>query len=158
MDKVRRDKRKGFHARLDFREDFRERRTREGCHYSSARTLSARPERLKVCDRLRYNDRHVLDRLGHRRQSAYDRLSETCSPSTTKSRPDRTSSMDRSRGRSCPHRRDDSNGDRPKSKDCFRGVGESYDNSHSFYGTGINHGYRYHYRDRSHHTKRGRDS
>nr|GEU71608.1 reverse transcriptase domain-containing protein [Tanacetum cinerariifolium] len=63
MDKVRRDKRKEIHARLDFGEGSRERRTREGSHYSSARTLSARPERLKVRDRLRYNDEHVLDRL-----------------------------------------------------------------------------------------------
>nr|GEU61012.1 reverse transcriptase domain-containing protein [Tanacetum cinerariifolium] len=158
MDKVRRDNRKEVHARLDFEEGSRERRTRECSHYSSARTLSARTERLKVRDRLRYNDRHVLDRLGHRRQSAFDRLSKTYSPSTTKSRPDRTSSRDRSRGRSRPHRRDSPNGDSPESRDCFRGVGESYGNSHSSYGTGINHGYRYHDRDRSRHTKRGRES
>nr|GEU39210.1 reverse transcriptase domain-containing protein [Tanacetum cinerariifolium] len=158
MDKVRRDKRKEVHAMLDFGEGSRETRTREGSHYSCARTLSARTERLKVRDRLRYNDWHVLDRLGHRRQSAFDRLSKTYSPSTTKSRPDRTSSRDRSRGRSRPHRRDSPNGDSPESKDCFRGVRESYGNSHSSYETGINHGYRYHDRDRSRHTKRGRDS
>nr|GEY12119.1 reverse transcriptase domain-containing protein [Tanacetum cinerariifolium] len=158
MDKVRRDKRKEVHARLDFEEGSRERRARKGSHYSNARTLFAGPKRLKIRDRLRYNDRHVLDRLGHRRQSAFDRLRETYSPSTTKSRPDRTSFRDRSRGRSRPHRRDSSNGDRPENKDCFRGVGESYNNSHSFYETGINHGYRYHDRDRSCHTKRGRDS
>nr|GEU52146.1 hypothetical protein [Tanacetum cinerariifolium] len=86
--------------------------------------------------------------------NSFDRLSETYSPSTTKSRPDRTSSRDRSRGRS----KDSSNGDRPESRDCFRGVGESYDNSHSSYRTGINHGYRYRDRDRSRHAKRGRDS
>nr|GEU59130.1 reverse transcriptase domain-containing protein [Tanacetum cinerariifolium] len=158
MDKVRRDKRKEVHARLDFREGSRERRTREGSHYSSARTLSARPERLKVRDRLRYNDRHVLDQLGNRRQSAFDRLSKNYSPSTTKSRPGRTSSRDRSRGRSRHHRLDASNGDRPENKECFRGVGESYDNSHSSYGTEINHEYRYHDRDRSRHMKRGRDN
>nr|GEW65545.1 reverse transcriptase domain-containing protein [Tanacetum cinerariifolium] len=162
MDKVCHDKRKEVHARLDFGEGFRQRRTRECSHYSNARTLSARyhnrPERLKVRDRLRYNERHVLDRLGHRRQSAFDRLSETYSPSTTKSRPDMTSSKDRSRGRSLPHKWDSYNGDRPESKDCFRGVGESYDNSHSSYRTGINHGYHYHDRDRSRHAKRGRDS
>nr|GEU81403.1 reverse transcriptase domain-containing protein [Tanacetum cinerariifolium] len=115
-------------------------------------------KRLKVRDRLRYNDRHVLDRLGHRRQSAFDRLSETYSPSRTKSRPDRTSSKDRSRGRSRPHKLDASNGDRPENKECFCGVGEWYDNSHSSYGTGINHGYCYHDSDRSRHMKRGRDS
>nr|GEW60139.1 reverse transcriptase domain-containing protein [Tanacetum cinerariifolium] len=97
MDKVRHDKRKEVHARLNFGEGSRERRTREGSHYSSARTMSARPERLKLRNRLRYNDRHVLDKLGHRRKNAFDRLSETYSPSTTKSRPNRTSSTDRSR-------------------------------------------------------------
>nr|GEX25657.1 reverse transcriptase domain-containing protein [Tanacetum cinerariifolium] len=158
MENVRCDKRKEVHARLDFEEGSRERRTREGSHYSSARTLSASPERLKVRDRLRYNDGYVLDRLGHRRQSTFDRLSETYSPSTTKSIPGRTSSRDRSRGRSHPHRLDASNGDRPVNKECFRGIGESYDNSHSSYGTRINHRYRYHDRDRSRHMKRGRGS
>nr|GEW60875.1 reverse transcriptase domain-containing protein [Tanacetum cinerariifolium] len=143
MDKIHRDKRKEVHARSDFEEGSRERRIREGSHYSSARTLSARyhnqSERLKVRDRLRYNDQHVLDRLGHRRQSAFDRLRETYSPSKTKSRPDRTSSRDRSRGRRRPHMRDSSNGDRPQSRDCSRSVRKSYDNSHSSYGTRINH-------------------
>nr|GEU81042.1 reverse transcriptase domain-containing protein [Tanacetum cinerariifolium] len=64
MDKVHHDKRKEVHARFDFGEGSRERRTREGSRHSSARTLTARPERLKVQDRLRYNDRHMLDRLG----------------------------------------------------------------------------------------------
>nr|GEY10135.1 reverse transcriptase domain-containing protein [Tanacetum cinerariifolium] len=158
MDKVRRDKRKEVLARLDFGECSRERRTREGSHYLSARTLSARPEGLKVQDRLRYKDRHVLNRLGHRRQSAFDRLSETYSPSTTKSRPGRTSSKDHSRGRSRPHRLDASNEDHPENKERFRGIKESYDNSHSSHRMGINHGYRYHDRDRSRHMKRGRNS
>nr|GEU70378.1 hypothetical protein [Tanacetum cinerariifolium] len=65
LDKVRRDKRKEVHARLDFGEGSREKRAREDSHYSSARALTARPERLKVRDRLRYDDRHVLDRLGY---------------------------------------------------------------------------------------------
>nr|GEW12166.1 reverse transcriptase domain-containing protein [Tanacetum cinerariifolium] len=87
MDKIRRDKRKEFHARLDFGEGSKERRIREGSHYSSAKP--------------------------------------------------------------CPR-------DRSQSIDCSRGVGESYDNSHSSYGT--NHKYRYHDRDRSRRVKRGRDS
>nr|GEV76613.1 reverse transcriptase domain-containing protein [Tanacetum cinerariifolium] len=154
MDKVRRDKRKEVHASLNLEEGSRERKTREGSHYSSARTLSARPERLKVHDHLRYNDWHMLDRLGLQRQSVFDRLSETYSPSTTKSRPGRTSSRDSSRGRSRPHRRDAFNGYHPKSKECFCGVGELYDNYHSSYRTKINHGYRYHDRDCSRHMKR----
>ncbi|GKA54674.1 reverse transcriptase domain-containing protein [Tanacetum coccineum] len=78
MDKIRRDKRKEVHVRLDFGESLKKIRIRESSQNSSARTLPARyrnpSERLKVQDRLRYNDRHVLDRLGHRRQSAFDRL------------------------------------------------------------------------------------
>nr|GEX00551.1 reverse transcriptase domain-containing protein [Tanacetum cinerariifolium] len=112
MKKICRDKRKEVHVRLDFGEGSRERRITEGSHYSSARTLSARP--------------------------------------------DKTSPRDRSRNRSRPHKRDSSNGDRSHSRECSRGVGESYDNSHSSYGT--NHGYRYRDRDRSLRMKRGRDS
>nr|GEW72523.1 reverse transcriptase domain-containing protein [Tanacetum cinerariifolium] len=107
MDKVRRDKRKEVHTRLDFEEDSKERKTREGSHYSSTRALTARPERLKVRDRLRYSDRHVLDRLG------------------------RTSFRDHSRGRSRPHRLDASNEGRPENRERFRGVSYSYDDSHS---------------------------
>nr|GEU80153.1 hypothetical protein [Tanacetum cinerariifolium] len=114
MDKIFRDKRKEVHTRLDFGEGSKEKRIREGSHYSSARTLSTRP--------------------------------------------DRTSSRDRSRGRSRLHMRDSSNGDRPQNKDRSCGVRESYDNSHSSYETGANHGYSYRDRDRSRHVKRGRDS
>nr|GEU70380.1 reverse transcriptase domain-containing protein [Tanacetum cinerariifolium] len=148
MDKVRRDKRKEVHARLDLGEVSRE-RTREGSRHSSARTLTARPERLKVQDRLRYNDRHVLDRLGHRRQSAFDRFSETYSPSTTKSRPGMTSSRNHPRDRSRPRRLDASNKGRPENRKRFCSVGESYDDSHS---------HSYHDRDRSRHMKRRRAS
>nr|GEX41711.1 reverse transcriptase domain-containing protein [Tanacetum cinerariifolium] len=86
MEKVRHDRRKDVHTRLDFGESPRE-RIREDSHYSNARARATEPERVKVQDRLRYGDRHVLDRLGHQRQSAFDRLSETYSPSTTKSPP-----------------------------------------------------------------------
>nr|GEY98803.1 hypothetical protein [Tanacetum cinerariifolium] len=149
MDKVRRDKRKEVHASLDFEEGSKERRTREDSHYSSARALTVRPERLKVRDHLRYSDQHVLDRLGHQRQSAFDRLSESYSPSTTKSRPGRTNSRYHPRGRSHPHKLDASNEGRPEDRERFCGVGESYDDSHS---------HSYHNRDRSRHMKRRRDS
>nr|GFB56903.1 reverse transcriptase domain-containing protein [Tanacetum cinerariifolium] len=92
----------------------------------------------------------------HARHSAFDRLSKTYSPSTTKSRPDRTSPRDCSRNKSCPHKWDSSNGDRSQSRDCSRGVEEYYDNSYSSYGT--NHVYRYRDRDRSCRVKRGWDS
>nr|GEV83218.1 reverse transcriptase domain-containing protein [Tanacetum cinerariifolium] len=148
MDKVRHDRRKDIHTRLDFREGPRE-RTREDSHHSSARARTTRPEWLKVQDHLRYGDRHVLDRLGHRRHSAFDRLSETYLPSTTKSRPRGTGSRDHPRGRSRPRSLDTSKEDYPQVRERIRGVGESYDDSFS-----------HSYRDgnRSRHMKRRRDN
>nr|GEW50313.1 hypothetical protein [Tanacetum cinerariifolium] len=110
IDKVRRDKRKEVHAMLDFEEGSRERRTRERSHYSSARSLTARPERLK-------------------------------------SKPSGTSFKDHPHGRSRLHRVDASNEGRRENREHFRGIGESYDDSHF-----------YHDRDRSLHMKRRRDS
>nr|GEX75109.1 reverse transcriptase domain-containing protein [Tanacetum cinerariifolium] len=130
MDKVRRDRRKDVHTRLDFVKGARE-RTREDSHHSSARARTTKPELLKVQDRLRYGDHHVLDRLGHQRQSAFDRLSEPYSPSTTKSRPWRTYSRNLPRGRSRLYRLDTSNKDCPKNREHFHNVGESYDDSFS---------------------------
>nr|GFA93659.1 hypothetical protein [Tanacetum cinerariifolium] len=69
--------------------------------------------------------------FGHRKQSAFDRLSDTYSLSTTKSRPHETDSKDHLRGRSHPHMLDTSNEDCPKDRERFRGVGESYDDSYS---------------------------
>ncbi|GKB28899.1 reverse transcriptase domain-containing protein [Tanacetum coccineum] len=161
MDKIYRDKRKEVHDRLDFEESPKKRRIREGSQNSSARTLSARyhnpPERLKVRDRLRYNERHVLDRLGHRRQCAFDQLSDTYSPSTTKSGLDISNSRDLSHSRSRPRRRDSSNIDRPRSRDRSHGVEESYDNTRSSYGTETKHGHRGH-RNHPRYEKKGRES
>ncbi|GJR81878.1 hypothetical protein Tco_1448101 [Tanacetum coccineum] len=76
MDKIRRDKRKEVHTRLDFGDNTkRSRRIQKGSQNSSAETLSARyhnpSERPKVRDRLKGNDGNVFGRLGHRRQSAF---------------------------------------------------------------------------------------
>ncbi|GKA56201.1 hypothetical protein Tco_0755273, partial [Tanacetum coccineum] len=60
--------------------------------------------------------------------------------------------------RSRPHRRDSSNRDRSRSRDCSRGVEESYDNTRSSYGMGTKHGYYSRDRDRSRYVKRGRES
>nr|GFA83046.1 hypothetical protein [Tanacetum cinerariifolium] len=68
MEKVRHDRRKDVHTRLDFGEGPRE-RVREDS-YSNAKARDSEPRRVKVQDRLKYGSRHVLDRLGHRRQSA----------------------------------------------------------------------------------------
>nr|GEX08848.1 reverse transcriptase domain-containing protein [Tanacetum cinerariifolium] len=148
MHKVCRNRRKDVHTRLDFGEGPKE-RTREDFHHSSARARTTKPEREKVQDRLRYGDRHVLDRLGHRRQSAFDRLTKTYSPSTTKSRPRRTDSRDPPQGRGRPYGLDTSKEDRPKDKERFRSVGKSYDDSFS---------YSYRNGNRSHHMNRRRDN
>ncbi|GKE70296.1 hypothetical protein Tco_1528368 [Tanacetum coccineum] len=161
MDKIRRDKRKEVHTRLDFEENIKKSlRMRENSQNSSAGTLSARhrnpSERPKMQEHLKNNDGNVFGRLGHRRQSAFERLSDTYSPSTTKSGPNRANSRDRSNSRGRPHRRDSSSKDRPRSRDRFRGVEESYGNTCSSYGTGARH----HSRDRdsSRSMKRGRVS
>nr|GFB77434.1 hypothetical protein [Tanacetum cinerariifolium] len=123
MDKILHDKRKEVHAKLDFRENSRKtRRVREGSQNSSVGTFPARyhnpSERPKMQDHLKYNDGDLLDRLGHRRQSAFDRLNNTYSLSTTKSGPDRANSRDRSQSKGRPRRRDPSSSrDRPRRRD-----------------------------------------
>ncbi|GJU70063.1 hypothetical protein Tco_1256322 [Tanacetum coccineum] len=136
---------------------------REGSQNSSAGTLSARyrnpSERPKVKDRLKDNDGNVFGRLGHRRQSAFDRLSDTYSPDTTKSGPDRASSRDHSHSRGHPHRRDSSlSRDRPRSRDRSRSIKESYDNTCSSYRTGASHRYHSRDKDRSRIMKKGKES
>nr|GFA01601.1 hypothetical protein [Tanacetum cinerariifolium] len=113
MDEIRRDKRREVHIRLDFGENSRKsQRIREDSQNSSAKTLSARyrnpSERPQIRDRLRNNDGNVFGRLGHQRESAFKRLSDTYSPSTTKSGPDREYSRDDSHSRGRPHKRNSS--------------------------------------------------
>nr|GEU32197.1 reverse transcriptase domain-containing protein [Tanacetum cinerariifolium] len=145
MEKVRHDRRKDVHTRLDFGEGPRE-RIREDSYYSNTRATE--PRRVKVQDRLRYGDRHMLDRLGHRKHSAFDRLSETYSPSTTKSRLQKTDSRDPPRGRSRTRALSASRDDRHKDMEGFRSTRESYGDSFShFYRDGSHH----------HHMKRKRD-
>ncbi|GKC10879.1 hypothetical protein Tco_1007661 [Tanacetum coccineum] len=85
---------------------------------------------------------NVFNRLSHRRKSMHERLSDTYSPSITKSGTNRTSSRDpsHSRGRSLSR-------DSHRIRDHLCGVEESYDDTYSSHGTGTK------YRDRS----RGRD-
>nr|GEZ42935.1 reverse transcriptase domain-containing protein [Tanacetum cinerariifolium] len=103
---------------------------------------------VKVQDRLKYGSRHVLDRLGHRRQSSFDQLSDTYSPSTTKSRPQRTDSKDSPWGRGHTRTLSVSRDKRHKDRECLRGTRESYGDSFS-----------HSYRDGGHHRhmKRKRD-
>nr|GFA10748.1 hypothetical protein [Tanacetum cinerariifolium] len=147
MDKVCHDRRKDVHTRLDCREGHRE-RIREDSHYLNTRARATEPERVKVQDRLRYGDRHVLDRLSHRRQSAFDRLSETYSPSKPKSRPHKTDSRDSPQGRCRARVLSALRDDRHKDMEYFRNIRESYGDSFS-----------HSYRDgsRHHHMKRRMD-
>nr|GEZ99291.1 hypothetical protein [Tanacetum cinerariifolium] len=164
MDKIRRDKRKEVHARLDFGESPKKsQRVREGSQNSSDGTLPARyrnpSEKPKMRDRLRYNDGNVFNRLGHRRRSAFDRLSDTYSPSTTKSGPDMANPRDRSYIRGRTRRRDSSpSRDCPRSRDRLRGIEESYGNTCSSYRTGARHRYYSRNRDHSRSMKRERES
>nr|GEY21884.1 reverse transcriptase domain-containing protein [Tanacetum cinerariifolium] len=105
MEKVRQDRRKDVHTRLDFGE-------------------------------------------GPRERSAFDRLSETYSPSTTKSRPQKTDSRDSLWGRSRTRTLSALRGDRHKDRECLCGTRESYGDSFS-----------QSYRDGGHHRhiKRKRD-
>nr|GEV97723.1 hypothetical protein [Tanacetum cinerariifolium] len=131
MDKIHRDKRKEVHTRLDFRENSRKsRRMREDSQNSSAKTLSARyrnpSERPQIRDRLRNNDGNVFGRLGHRMQSAFKRLSDTYSPSTTKSGTNSEYSRDGSYSRGRHKRVSSPSRDRPQSRDRSHGIKESY--------------------------------
>ncbi|GJU17866.1 hypothetical protein Tco_1145832 [Tanacetum coccineum] len=87
--------------------------------------------------RKKRDDRNVFNRLSHQRKSVHERLSDTYSPSATKSGPSRTDSRDpsHSRGHSL-------NREHPGIKDRFRGVKKLYGDTYS-------RGTRTKYRDRS---------
>nr|GEU38280.1 reverse transcriptase domain-containing protein [Tanacetum cinerariifolium] len=116
---------------MDFGENSRKsQRMREDSQNSSTKTLFARyrnpSERPQIRDRLRNVDGNVFGRLGHQRESAFKRLSDTYSPSATKSRPDREYSKDNSYSRGCPHKWNSSpSRDHPRSRGCSHGIKES---------------------------------
>nr|GEY86404.1 reverse transcriptase domain-containing protein [Tanacetum cinerariifolium] len=140
IDKIRHDKEKQVYTRLDFRENSRKsQRMREDSQNSSAKTLSAR--------------------YRQRRQSAFKRLSDTYSPSTTKSKPDKDYSRYGSYSRGRPHKRGSSpSRDRPRSRDRYHDIEESYGNTYPSYKTGDKHRYYSHGTGKSSSTKRERDS
>nr|GEX37638.1 reverse transcriptase domain-containing protein [Tanacetum cinerariifolium] len=180
MDKIRRDKRKEVHARLDFggnptksqrvREDSqnssdggnptKSQRVRKDSQNSSDGTLPARyrdpSERPKMQDLLKYNDEDVFDWMGHRRQSAFDRLSNTYSP--TKFGPNEGYSRDRSHSRGCSRRWSFSSRDCPRNRNRPCGIEESYGNTRSSYRAGDRHGYHARNRNCSSSMKRERES
>nr|GFB59146.1 hypothetical protein [Tanacetum cinerariifolium] len=124
MEKARHERLKDVHARLDFGED-PQKRTRENSHYSNTRAKNTEPERVKIQDRLKYGDRPIFDRLGNRRQSVFDRLSEA-SPNTIRSRPRKINPKDPIRGRSHTRTLDASRDDRNRGVRDFHSTKESY--------------------------------
>nr|GFB91989.1 hypothetical protein [Tanacetum cinerariifolium] len=140
MEKARHERRKDVHARLDFGKGPRE-RIREDSHYSNTRTKNAEPERVKIQDHLRYGDRRVFDRLGNRKQSVFDRLSEAYSPNTVRSRPQKMDSKGPPRSKNHVRAPSVSRGDQDRGGESFRDTRESYgdSSSHSFRNEGRRH-------------------
>nr|GEV13169.1 reverse transcriptase domain-containing protein [Tanacetum cinerariifolium] len=114
---------------LDFEEGPPE-RTRENSRHSNTRAKNTEPERVKIQDRLKYGDRPVFDRLGNRRQSVFDRLSEA-SPNTTRSRPRKINPKDPPRGRSHTRTMGTSRDNRNRDVRDFHSTKESYGDSSS---------------------------
>ncbi|GJX37011.1 hypothetical protein Tco_0250314 [Tanacetum coccineum] len=83
-------------------------------------------ERPRTQGRKKHDDRNVFSRLSHQRKSVHERLSDTYSPSTTKSRPSRTVSRypSHSRGHSLSR-------ERPRMEYHPRGTEESYGDTYS---------------------------
>nr|GEX93112.1 reverse transcriptase domain-containing protein [Tanacetum cinerariifolium] len=127
MEKARHKRLKDVHARLDLGEGPQD-RTRENSHYSNTRAKNTEPEWIKIQDRLKYGDRHVFDRLGNRRQSVFDRLSEA-SPNTIRSRPRKINPKDPLRGRSHTRTLGASRDDRNRGVRDFHSTKESYGDS-----------------------------
>nr|GEZ28232.1 reverse transcriptase domain-containing protein [Tanacetum cinerariifolium] len=140
IEKVRHERRKDVHARLDFGEGPRE-RIREDSHYSNTRNKNAEPEQVKIQDCLRYADRHVFDRLGNRKQSVFYRLSEAYSPNTIRSRPQKMDSKDPPRSKNHVRTLSDSRDDRDRGGEGFHSTRESYgdSSSHSYRDEGRRH-------------------
>nr|GEW34622.1 hypothetical protein [Tanacetum cinerariifolium] len=130
MEKARHERLKDVHARLDFGEGPQE-RTRENSYYSNTRAKNTKPERVKIQDRLKYGDRPVFDRLGNRRQSVFDRLSEA-SPNTIRSRPREINPKDPLRGRSHTRTLGASRDDRNRGVKDLHSTKESYGDSSSY--------------------------
>nr|GEY86619.1 hypothetical protein [Tanacetum cinerariifolium] len=124
MEKARHKRLKDVHTKLNFEEGPQE-RTKENSRYSNTRAKNTELERGKIQDRLKFGDRPVFYRLGNRRQSVFDRLSEA-SQNTTRSRPRKINPKDPLRGRSHTHTVGTSRDDRNRGVRDFHSTKESY--------------------------------
>nr|GEW73684.1 reverse transcriptase domain-containing protein [Tanacetum cinerariifolium] len=134
MEKARHERLKDVHARLYFGEGPRE-RIRENSYYSNTRAKNTEPKRVKIQDRLKYDDRPVFDRLGNRRQSVFDLLSEASSQNTIRSHPRKMNPNDLLRGRSHARTLGASKGD-------HRLGGKGSHSIKELYGDSFSHSYR----------------
>ncbi|GJU25798.1 reverse transcriptase domain-containing protein [Tanacetum coccineum] len=92
----------------------------------------ARREKSKTDARRKDEDSSVFNRLSHRKRSTFERLSNTYSPSTTKSGPNNTTPRDRSRGKNPLDSRDcSSDKSHSRIRSHLRGVEESYSETYS---------------------------
>ncbi|GJU52867.1 reverse transcriptase domain-containing protein [Tanacetum coccineum] len=107
MEKAQRDKQKEIQTRLNFENFKKSQRERENTLNSRAENSPARfhPESSRIRGRERCDDKNMFNRLSHRRRSVHERLTDTYSPSTTKSEPSRTDLRDpsHSKGHSRRH-------------------------------------------------------
>ncbi|GKE46174.1 hypothetical protein Tco_1477432 [Tanacetum coccineum] len=137
MEKASQDKRKGLQSRLDFGDTPKKaRRIRSdspspGDRNSPARYYHRR-EKSKTKARRKDEDVSVFKRLSHRKRSAFERPSNTYSPSTTKSGLSNTTPKDRSRGKNLSDNRDrSSDRSRSRTRSHLYGVRESYGDTYS---------------------------
>ncbi|GJR36340.1 hypothetical protein Tco_1212024 [Tanacetum coccineum] len=129
MEKARRNKQKEVQTKLNFGENSKKiQREKDNSLNSKAENSPTRfhPERSRTRGREKRNDKNVFNRLSHQRKSVHERLSDTYSPSETKSGPSRTDSRDPSHSRGHSHSRE-----HPRIKDHLRGLEESYGNTYS---------------------------
>nr|GEW20586.1 hypothetical protein [Tanacetum cinerariifolium] len=155
-DRARHDKRKEVQTTLDFVEiPMKVQRERENSLNSRAGNSPIRfhHERSRTRGRERNDNKNVFNRLSHRKKSVHERLSDTYSPSITKSEPSEASSRDpsHSRGRSLSR-------DHHQIRDRLRGIKESYDDTYSSHGTGTKCRDRTHDRNHSSSMKRRKES
>ncbi|GJX90749.1 reverse transcriptase domain-containing protein [Tanacetum coccineum] len=156
MDRARHDKRKEVQTRLDFGESSRKiQRERENSLNSRAGNSPIRfhHERSRTRGRERHDDRNGFNRLSHHKKSMHEQLSDTYSPSITKSGLSKASSRDPSHGRGSSLSRD-----RPRIRDRLCGVEESYDDTYFSHGTRTKYRDRSRDRDHSRSVKRWRES
>nr|GEY45660.1 reverse transcriptase domain-containing protein [Tanacetum cinerariifolium] len=118
---------------------------------SNGAEAASRVNILDLCEEHYEDILPVMDKIRrHRRQSVFKRLSDTYSPSTTKSGLDMEYSRDGSYNRGRPYKWDSSpSRDCPRSRDCSYVIEESYGNTYPSYITWDKHSEGGHWKSKS---------